>query len=277
MKRLAEEHPGLKGLQAVYADLDGTLLGPGGSLFAASEGGITERAAETVGALHEHGIALVLMSGRTQRGIREVARVLGARAYIAELGAILVERDGPEELTIENFGAYEGEGRPVEAIARTGAGAFLLERFSGYLRVITPWTEATMMFEGYVDPDEANAALREGGYGWLRFHDNGTLRHQVPGLDVPEAHFMHLLPRDVTKASAVRLHRERHHIPAAATIAIGDSPSDLAAASEVGAFFLVANGAGFVEALPEVPPNAYLTSAPHGDGFAEAVRAVLTG
>lgn len=277
MKRLGDEHPGLEDLRAVYADLDGTLLGPGGSLFAAPDGRITERAAGAVGALHERGIALVLMSGRTQRGIREVARVLGARAYIAELGAILVERDGPEEHTVENFGAYAGEGRPVEAIARTGAGAFLLERFPGRLRVVAPWTEATMMFEGYVDPAEANAALEAGGYGWLGFHDNGTLRHQIPGLDVPEVHFMHLLPRGVTKASAVRLHRERHGIPVAATIAIGDSPSDVAVASEVGAFFLVANGAGSAEALPEVPPNAYLTSASHGDGFAEALEAVLIG
>jgi len=277
VKRLAEERPSLEGLQAVYADLDGTLLGPGGSLFAASEGGVTQRAADAVRLLHEVGVALVLMSGRTQRGIREVARVLGARAYIAELGAILVERDGPEERTVENFGAYEGDGRPAEAIARTGAGAFLLERFVGCLRAVTPWTEATMMFEGYVDPAEANAALEGGGYGWLEFHDNGTLRYQVPGLDVPEVHFMHLLPRGVTKASAVRLHRERHSIPITATIGVGDSPSDLAVAPEVGAFFLVANGAASAEIVGEVPDNTYLTRASHGDGFAEAVEAVLAG
>lgn len=277
MKGLADERPRPEGLRAVYADLDGTLLGPGGSLFAAPEGGVTERAAHALEELHERGIALVLMSGRTRRGIREVARVLGARAYIAELGAILVERDGPEERTIQNFGAYEGGDRPVEAIARTGAGAFLLERFPGRLRAVAPWTEATMMFEGYVDPMEADAALDAGGYGWLRFHDNGTLHRRVPGLDVPEVHFMHLLPRGVTKASAVRLHRERHGIPPTAAIAVGDSPSDLAVADQVEAFFLVANGAGSAETLRQVPPNAYLTSGSYGDGFAEALDAVLFG
>jgi hydroxymethylpyrimidine pyrophosphatase-like HAD family hydrolase len=143
------------------------------------------------------------------------------------------------------------------------------------MRPVAPWTEATMMFEGLVDPVAATTALAEAGYGWLELHDNGRMRRQVPTLDVPEIHALHLLPRGVTKASAVRLHRERHGMSVASVIAIGDSPSDLIVAAEVGAFFLVANGAASADGLSRLPENAYMTVSANGDGFAEAVRACL--
>lgn len=262
-------------VRVVYADLDGTLLGPGGCLFAAPEGGITDRAVRALLALHEAGIGLVLMSGRTRRSIREVARVLGARAYIAELGAMLVERDGPEEDLVRNFGSFAGDGWPFDEIARSGAGAFLLERFHGKLEPVAPWTEATMMFQGSVDPEEATTALSEAGYGWLVLHDNGRMRRPPPpGLDVVELHALHLLPRGVDKASAVRLHRDRHGITAGEAAGVGDSPADLAVAGEVGTFFLVANGATLGH-LEDAPRNVRVTDAAYGDGFAEAVEAVL--
>ena len=132
-----------------------------------------------------------------------------------------------------------------------------------------------MMFEGFVDPAEANAALEEAGYGWLEFHDNGRMRRRIPTLDVPEVHALHLLPRGVSKASAVRFHREAHGIAAPSAIAVGDSPSDLAVATAVGAFFLVANGARSAEAPTGAPENAYLTTASYGEGFAEAVAIAL--
>jgi len=259
-------------LKVLYADLDGTLLGPGGSLFAAQAGGSTEAAARALLELREAGVELVLMSGRTRRGLHEAARVLGASGYIAELGSLIVLDAGREIL--ENRGAFSGGGRPVDAIARSGVGALLLEQFAGRLEPVAPWTETSMMFQGHIDATEAEALLDEAGFGWLAFHDNGRLRRRLPALEIAEVHAYHLLPRGVTKASGVRLHMERMGVAAVATAAIGDSPADLEVAAVVGRFFLVANGRA---ALGDVslPRNATVTEAPHGDGFAEAVRLLL--
>ena len=126
-----------------------------------------------------------------------------------------------------------------------------------------------------MDAAEATAALGEAGYGWLELHDNGRLRRTYPSLDVPETRAYLLLPQGVSKASGVRLHRERHGIARGQAVAVGDSPSDLLVSGEVGAFFLVANG---VDGLGDVawPENAYVTTAERGVGFAEAIATVLS-
>ncbi len=258
--------------KVLYADLDGTLLGPGGSLFAAEGGGLTVRAAEALVALSRAEIALVLMSGRTRRGLHEAARVLGASAYLAELGALLVEG---REVTF-NLGAYPGTGRPFDAIVRQGAGAVLLERFPDRLRPEAPWTEATAIFVGLVDVSEAEAILRSAGFGWLALHDNGRLRRIVEGLDLPEVRVYHLLPRGVSKASGVRLHRERHRLAMQEVAAVGDSPADLAVAAEVGHLYLVLNGLVALGDEP-LPSNVSVTGSGYGDGFADAVTSLLEG
>ncbi len=261
----------------VYADLDGTLLGPRGSLFAVPGAPPSARAARAVVALHEAGVELVLVSGRSRPGVLEPARLLGAGAHVAELGALLVEGLPPEATVVTNFGAFPGGGTPFEAMARSGAGAFLLERFRGRLEPYPPWSaeprEATMLFRGLVDPVEATAALEAAGYGWLELQDNGRLHRPSPHLDLPEVHALHLTPRGVTKASAVRLHRERHGIPAEAAVAVGDSATDLGMAAEVRMVIMVAGGAGAATEAP--PPNAFAVEAACGDGFAEAVGALL--
>lgn len=251
------------------------MLGPGGSLFAADSGEPTLRAASALIAMRDAGIELVVMSGRTRRSA-EVARVLGASAYIAELGAFLIEwpAEGPEEV-VENFGAFRGSGLPAETIKRNGAAALLLERFPRRLEPVAPWAEASVMFQGHVETAEVDLLLEEGGFGWLAFEDNGKLRRVSRNLDVPEVHAYHLLPRGVSKASGVRLHLERHGVDPSSAVAIGDSRADLLVAGEVGKFFLVANG---LEHLPDgtsLPHNAAVTSARRGEGFAEAVHAVL--
>src|SRR5581483_712127 len=273
VKRLPEDRPSIPELRCVYADLDGTLLGPGGSLFAAPGGGVTDRAAEALRRLHLAGVRLVLMSGRTRRGLAEVARVLGGDTYIAELGALIVERHEAGETVIPNPGT-PSHAASIRAIVRSGAGALLLERFPRRLRPVAPWSEVTLMLQGWVEPDEANAALRSAGYGWLELQDNGRMRRTVPGLEVDEVHALHLLPKGIDKASAVALDRERHAVPAACAIAVGDSRSDLRVAAEVGAFFLVANGLPSLEGA-SLPDNVWVTGSAHGDGFAEAIEASL--
>ncbi|HWO69593.1 MAG TPA: HAD family phosphatase [Actinomycetota bacterium] len=259
--------------RVLYADVDGTLVGAGGSLFATAEGAPTAAAAEALAALHRAGVALVLVSGRTRGRLAEVARVLGAAGYVAELGALLVDGAGPEAPVLRCFGAYRGQAPPAEAVARSGAGALLLERFRGRLELHEPWSreprEATLLFRGLVDPAEATRALEAAGLGWLELVDNGRLRRPFPHLDLPEVRAYHLVPRGVRKAAAVRLHLERHGWSPEEAWAVGDAPADLELAGTVGTFALLG------EAAPDLPPNALLVDRAGPEGFAEAVAALL--
>lgn len=263
-------------LKALYTDLDGTLLGPGGSLFAAPDGGTTGRAAEALRALHEAGILLIVMTGRSRRSA-EVARTLGAHAYIGELGGILVERFVPELAVVHNVGAFPGPGLPARAMIRRGAAGLLLERYARRLRPAAPWTEVCLIFHGLVDVGEAEGHLAAAGFDWLALHDNGRLRRTYEDLDVSEVRSYHLLPRGVSKASAVRLHRERHGITVEEAAAIGDSAADLNVAPEVRRFFLVANGVATLDGCTDLPDDVTVTQAARGEGFAEAVDALLSG
>jgi len=265
-------------IRVLYADLDGTLLGPGGSLFAAVPEGVTSRGAAALASLQEAGVKLVLVSGRTRTQMREAARIMSASSYIAELGAFLVDRGNPDRV-VPNLGAYEGSGSAFDAMARSGAGAFLLERYPGRLEPHAPWAfedrEATMLFRGYLDTDEAAATLIAAGYGWLEVLDNGVIRRRFESLDVPEVHAYHLVPRGVGKGSAVHLHRDLHVLRREETAAVGDSLSDLELAGEVGALFLVANGVESVGTAADGLDNAFATPSAAGDGVAEAVSALL--
>jgi hydroxymethylpyrimidine pyrophosphatase-like HAD family hydrolase len=66
----------------VYTDLDGTLLGRGGSLFADSEGGFSLLQARGLEAAHRAGVEVVIMSGRREAQVHEDARLMGQSSYI---------------------------------------------------------------------------------------------------------------------------------------------------------------------------------------------------
>jgi phosphoglycolate phosphatase len=256
----------------VYTDLDGTLLGPGGSLFAAPGGGITGRPAEAVARLHEAGVALVPVSGRAEVRVREAARLLGADGYIAELGGIRARG----EHVARDHGAYRGRGTPYQAMLRSGAAGFVLEAFAGRLEPHAPWAhdgrEISMLLRGHVGLDEVHRRLDDAGYGWLRLHDNGVLRRRFPGLELDEVHVYNLLPLGVSKATAVAADLMDRDFTAEEAVAVGDSASDLALARHVAAVFLVAGSAPASAALPD---NVAVTDAGFGEGFAEAVLGLL--
>jgi hydroxymethylpyrimidine pyrophosphatase-like HAD family hydrolase len=261
----------------VYADLDGTLLGPGGSLFA-HPSGVTIEAARAITSMSRAGIGLVLVSGRTRDQVREAARILGAAAYVAEMGGLVVHREDQEEVLIRNWGPFSGKGTPQEAIARSGAAGFLLTEFAGRLEPHTPWSslprECSVLLRGEVSAAEVTSTLERAGYGWLELLDNGILAadpERFPTLEVTEVRAYHLLPKGVNKATAVAIDRERLGLDPAECIAVGDSASDVTAADQVGAVLMVANGEPAVAGLP-LAENVYLMDRSHGLGFADAVE-----
>jgi phosphoglycolate phosphatase len=278
VRRLSEHLPDLRGrltLRAVYTDLDGTLFGPGSSLFSDAGGRVTTRPAEAVAALHRAGIPLVPISGRTRPQVREAARILGARDFVAELGGLLC-LDG-EAQVVRSWGGFRGTGSPVEEMGRSGAAAVLLEAFPRRLEPHAPWAfeprEVTMLLRGNVDAAEARRVLDEAGSGWLDLRDNGVIGRRFPGIDADEVHAYHLLPRGVSKASAVAEHVRRRGLRAGGCLVIGDSGSDAEIAPEVGAVCIVANGASSVLGAEEA--EVYVTDGAFGEGFSEAVRAFL--
>lgn len=268
-RRRAREMP----LRCVYTDLDGTLLGSGGSLFRDADGAFTLLPARALEACHRAGVEVVLKSGRRKSSVAELARLLGQTAYIYELGAGLVI-DGEETLLTGEL--VPRDGRTVhEQIAMSGALDLLLERYAGRLEEHTgsaafpSWNagrEASYLLRGAVDANEASALLAESGHPELQLVDNGAA-----GGD-PPARVYHLVPRGVSKARAVAVHMRARGYAAAEVVGVGDSREDAAVAEVVGRFFLVANAFDRDSGIgATVPANVETTEGRNGDGFYEAV------
>ncbi|HEX6207486.1 MAG TPA: HAD hydrolase family protein [Actinomycetota bacterium] len=278
MRRAGDVLRGGRRPRVIYTDLDGTLLGPGGSLFAGPEGGVSNAAANALVALYEAGIDVVPVSGRTAEQVWEVARAIGASDFVAEMGGILsLDRDAER---IRQDGAYRGAATPHEAMVEAGAPGMLLEAFPRRLEPHAPWAflprVTSMLFRGYLETREAEAALEEAGYGWLTLLDNGVIPRSFPRLDVEEVHAYHLLPRGVTKATGVGAHVDRRGLDPEECLAVGDSLSDAALTETVGNVVIVANGWEAVEASGRAPGGLLATEASYGEGFAEVVAEVLS-
>ena len=268
----------------VYTDVDGTLVGPRGSFWHTASRELTAEPATALLELHRSGVPLVLVSGRTHAQLVEAARLLAADGAIAELGA-LVSWDGgrtthllPGELPERHAGRA-----PVEVMAELGIVERLFGRYPGLLEWHAPWHvghSADAMLRGRVDPLAVDAWLAADGAGWLTLKDNGALPASRRMTLAPEAlppRVYHLMPRGVSKGAAVAWDLQRRGIDPADAVAIGDSVSDLEMAPAVGRLWITANGAaveGMGDRLAAVP-NAVVTDAAMGEGWAQAVRASL--
>lgn len=269
-------------LRCVYTDLDGTLLGKGASLFRDGGGGFTLLPARALEACHRAGVEVVLKSGRRKAQVMEDARLIGQTAYIYEVGAGLVI-DGEETFLTGEF--QPGDGQTVHGLVEeTGAPALLLDRYEGSLEHHAPWhlgRDVSHLFRGLVDAGEANDVLAAEGLGELRLVDNGTIGAHETELVLPGLpHAYHLIPREASKANAVRLHMRARGYEPEECIGVGDSREDVDVAASVGRFFLVANAVeedpAFTAAIAGFS-NVRVTEASHGDGFYEAVISTLAG
>jgi phosphoglycolate phosphatase len=268
-------------MRCVYVDLDGTLLGPGGSLLRGADGQFALDGVRALQACDRAGVEVVLYSGRRYTSVFEDSKLIGSSSYIFEIGCGLVV-DGELEWLTDGLVPSAEEGTIYEQVERSGAPALLLERFRGRLEYHTPWSigrDVSHLFRGAVDPAEVRSVLEDGGYGWLRLVDNGVVRvasEQVPGL--PVTHAYHLVPAGASKTRAVARHMQARGYVRSDCIAIGDSREDMDAATVVGAFWLVANAlerdpdlAAEVRALP----GARIASESYGAGVYEAVVTTL--
>ena len=268
-------------MRCVYLDLDGTLLGPGGSFLRGADGEFSLDGVRALQACARAGAEVALYSGRRQVAVFEDARLLGASAYTFEVGCGLVI-DGELEWLTDGLEPSAERGSIHDQIADSGAPALLLERFAGRLEYHTPWSvgrEVSHLFRGAVDLDEVHAALTDAGYAWLRLVDNGVVRataEQMPGLEV--IHAYHLIPAAASKARAVARHMQARGYCPEDCIAVGDSREDMEVASTIAAFWLVANALEHDPALAAEAtsrPAVRMASGAYGAGVYEAVVTTL--
>ena len=262
-------------LRCVYTDLDGTMLGKGGSLLRDADGNFSTLAIRALEACHRAGVEVVIKSGRRKAQVYEDARLIGQPAYIYEMGCGLV--DGPEEVFLTGDLRPRDDASVHAQIERTGAPRLLLERFPGRIENHAPWHTDRLfsyLFRGNVDLAEVDALFAEHGLENLRLVDNGITERRSETLRPDVLHTYHLIPRAAGKATAVAAHMRRRGLEPAETIAIGDSRGDLEVAPLVGRFYLVANAlVKDPDVRAAIPAGAQVTvtEEPMTAGFYESI------
>lgn len=275
-------------VRTVYADLDGTLLGRGGSLFRTAAGDFTMAGARALELLSRHGVELTPVSGRSVALIREDARLLGAKNHIAEAGCVVVRNSGEEvHKNCAPFGERE-DLSVFDEIAATGAPELLTDHFNGVLAYHDPWHrdhEYSHLMRGLVDVDEANGLLAKQGMGELKVVDNGVIEDRGYGLKAEELHAYHIIPRQAGKASAIELDLKLAGCRRQEVVACGDAPQDVEMAAAVRTLYLMANataghpGTGTVgirQAIRDAGhDNIVVVGLPMVEGFLEAIEQAL--
>lgn len=260
-------------LRCLYTDLDGTLLGLGGSLFSDENGNFSMMQARMLEVADRAGVEVVIVSGRREAQVHEDARLIGQNSYIYEVGCGYVAGGEKALLT----GAWQPrDGASIyRQIEELGVPKLLFDHFPDQLEYHEPWhlgRELSHLFRGDIDVTEGNRLIREAGFENLRLLDNGAITRRMPGIEQAKAY--HLVPEGVSKAAAVSAHMRAQGYAPDECIAAGDSVEDLEMASVVGHFYVVANG-------PEKDPNlraalsrfdnTTVTESRNGAGVYEAV------
>ena len=195
-------------LRCVYTDLDGTLLGPLGSLFRDPDGNFTLKQARALEACHRADVEVVIMSGRREAQVMADARLLGQTSYIYEAGCAMVI-DGERTFLTGDWQPDEN-GNPAQKMLDAGIPELLFERFaptgSSGTRRGTSGRELSLLMRGKVDVAEANALIAENGHEDLRFLDNGAIGRRMEGIE-GRTHAYHLVPGGASKAKGVDAHR----------------------------------------------------------------------
>jgi hypothetical protein len=257
-------------VRVLYADVDGTMVGPLGNFFWDGGRAMTLAPAEALVRAAREGLEVVALTGRARAGMFEFARLLGLSSY---------DRG---DTVVHEHGAFPGGGVPTAELLR--AVELLLEAYPGRLEEHSPWNasrESSFLLRGDVDPAEAEARLAEAGFGWASLVDNGVIPHRYETLPATgRTRAYHLLPRGVSKVAGIAGDRAQRGLDRAECAAIGDAAADLDCRDEVGRCFLTRNGLDKDPSLAwalEPGSGVEVTKAGHGEGFAEVVHRLLDG
>lgn len=235
---------------AVYLDLDGTLLDPGGLLVRAS--------LETVAAVRERGLRPVVLTGRSRWAAAAIAGTLGIGDVVCELGAVALVDGRPVADDAEDQGAVH-RATVLDALG----GLPLQEHEPGVPRA------RGLVLRSAAPAGDVTAALRAAGEGRWWAVDNGPSHRPLD--DGRACRVVHVLPAGTDKTTGVRRHLLRRGLDADACAVVGDSPADLACRTVVAR--TVAVRSDDREAQAEAVRLGLPTTAAHGAaGALEAVR-----
>ena len=281
-------------LRCVYFDLDGTMVGRGGSLFHDEEGAVSLMGARALEAAHRAGVEVVPVSGRRRDTVREPGRAMGATSYAFEIGGGLVV-DGEDFWQTGDI-QPDADGRSVyEQLVSRGVVDLLTHHFDGFLELHTPWhvgREVSVLFRGDVNVAVAQQLLDDHGSADLRLIDNGFVGGLPTGgtgfqggpgestldaaVEFPRSY--HLAPEAVSKAAAVDRHRRIRGYEIEETISVGDSAEDVGMAAATGTFWLVGGAAerdSAVAAARAEHDNVRVAEGGPGEAVYEAIVTTL--
>ncbi|MEN6430254.1 MAG: HAD hydrolase family protein [Coriobacteriales bacterium] len=268
----------------LFTDVDGTLVAPGGVLLADASGAPSLATAEAVVELNRAGLSAVITTGRNRPQCGEITRLLGWRAFIAELGCVVqFDRSQEPEYLMGDWpeDALQPGETPFQAMIRAGALQALTREFPGRIEEHTPWHTdrvATHVLRGNVDRDQAQAALDRLDLP-IDIVDNGIVnppRHTLVG--VSEIHAYHLVPRGSHKTTAITRVLERRGLTREDAVSIGDSATEVEMADVTALCVLVGNALDDerVRAAAAARDNVAVTQRQRGEGWAEFVWAWLS-
>lgn len=265
-------------------DLDGTLLGLGGSVLIDANGAPALTTVQAIIEVNLAGLDVVVCTGRNRIQAGEVSRILGWSSFIAELGCIVqYDRRQPAEYLLGEWpdGLLLPGETPHQAMTRYGALRVLTETFPGKIEEHDPWhtdREVTHVLRGSIDCAAAQDALNT-LEAPIEIIDNGIVhppRHTL--VDVDEVHVYHLVPKGTSKELAVRTLLERRGLTSDDAIAIGDSATDVEMMNAAALGILVHNALADprVLAATEGLDTIVATRNERGDGWAEFAHAWLS-
>lgn len=177
--------------------------------------GLTLDGARAIHRLHEAGVTIVIASGRTVVQLREMARLLGAQDFIAELGSVIVR--GRTEQRAYPSDVWGGVRSPqAQAVLKQVLGSFPVEPHE-------PWfsmREHSLLLRGSPgQADKMRAFLQTVAPG-LTAIDNGEIEDGN--------HAYHVLPEIVSKRHAIEEDLKARGLGPQDAVAFGDSEGDRA-------------------------------------------------
>jgi hypothetical protein len=250
MNRLAPLPQELTDIQVVATDMDGTLT---------RRGQFSPALLDALERLHQAGIAVIVVTGRSAGWVQAVVNYLPVWGAIAENGGILFT-PGDEQHFLTEIEEVHQHRTALQHLFQSLQSRFpRLEEATDNLFRLTDWTFSV---QGIAD-DEL-AAIRR----WVESEPWSFTYSTVQ---------CHIKPLGQTKAKAVR-HTLSHYfpdVPLSSVVTVGDSPNDesLFDADIFPCSVGVANLRHYGDRLQHLP--TFITQHPEVEGFCEFVQAVL--